>query len=120
MQVGQGVRRRALPAETVWCISWRLENVEVEGARWLLRSSKPSCRLTAAGGFDSHAPPPYFTRGCVKNQTDHGTEPDARRSLPSVSALLDTAPVRGLLAAHPRCLVVDAVRRALARHAFFL
>ncbi len=49
----------------------------------------------------------------MKNQTDHGTEPDARRSLPSVSALLDTAPVRGLLAAHPRCLVVDAVRRAL-------
>ena len=45
----------------------------------------------------------------MKNQTDHGTEPDARRSLPSVSALLDTAPVRGLLAAHPRCLVVDPV-----------
>jgi len=35
---------------------------------------------------------------------------DFRRDLPSVSALLETAGVRSLLAQHPRAVVVDAVR----------
>src|SRR3569623_357168 len=36
-----------------------------------------------------------------------------RRDLPSVSALLDSAPVRALLEHTPRQLVVDAVRRTI-------
>ena len=32
---------------------------EVTGARWLSRSSKPWCRNSAAGGFNSHSPPPF-------------------------------------------------------------
>ena len=39
---------------------------------------------------------------------------DARRALPSVGALLERAPVRALLDAAPRTLVVDAVRAAVA------
>jgi L-seryl-tRNA(Ser) seleniumtransferase len=39
---------------------------------------------------------------------------DSRRQLPSVSSLLDNDRVRELLARHPRQLVVDAVRAALA------
>lgn len=35
---------------------------------------------------------------------------DSRRDLPSVSALLETAGVRSLLAQHPRAVVVEAVR----------
>ncbi|HMI44947.1 MAG TPA: L-seryl-tRNA(Sec) selenium transferase [Gemmatimonadaceae bacterium] len=44
---------------------------------------------------------------------------DARRELPSVSALLETSGVRSLLAQHPRRVVVDAVRNAveIARNA---
>ncbi|MEP6858841.1 MAG: L-seryl-tRNA(Sec) selenium transferase, partial [Gemmatimonadales bacterium] len=38
---------------------------------------------------------------------------DARRELPSVSALLDTSGVRLLLAQHPRRVVLDAVRSAV-------
>lgn len=38
---------------------------------------------------------------------------DARRNLPSVSALLETSRVRELLEHHPRRLVLDIVRRAL-------
>ncbi|MEO8909155.1 MAG: L-seryl-tRNA(Sec) selenium transferase [Gemmatimonadaceae bacterium] len=38
---------------------------------------------------------------------------DQRRSLPSVSALLESAGVRQLLAQHPRRVVVDAVRSAV-------
>ena len=37
---------------------------------------------------------------------------DARRDLPSVNALLETAGVRSLLAHHPRQVVLDAVRSA--------
>ncbi len=40
---------------------------------------------------------------------------DVRRALPSVSALLDSAGVRALLAGAPRSLVVDAVRDVVAR-----
>jgi L-seryl-tRNA(Ser) seleniumtransferase len=40
---------------------------------------------------------------------------DVRRALPSVSALLDSAGVRALLAGAPRGLVVDAVRDVVAR-----
>jgi L-seryl-tRNA(Ser) seleniumtransferase len=40
---------------------------------------------------------------------------DARRSLPSVSSLLDSAGVRALLGSAPRSLVVDAVRDVVAR-----
>jgi L-seryl-tRNA(Ser) seleniumtransferase len=40
---------------------------------------------------------------------------DARRTLPSVSALLESAGVRALLADAPRPLVVDAVREVVAR-----
>ena len=40
---------------------------------------------------------------------------DARRALPSVSALLESAGVRALLAEAPRPLVVDAVRDVVAR-----
>ena len=40
---------------------------------------------------------------------------DARRALPSVGALLERAPVRALLDAAPRALVVDAVRDTVAR-----
>jgi L-seryl-tRNA(Ser) seleniumtransferase len=40
---------------------------------------------------------------------------DLRRALPSVSALLDSAGVRALLAGAPRTLVVDAVRDVVAR-----
>lgn len=39
---------------------------------------------------------------------------DARRSLPSVSALLETEEVQSLIDRHPRSLVVDAVREAIA------
>lgn len=39
---------------------------------------------------------------------------DARRQLPSVSALLETAGVRALLDRSPRSVVVDAVRTAIA------
>ena len=39
---------------------------------------------------------------------------DARRALPSVGALLERAPVRALLDAAPRALVVDAVRATVA------
>ena len=39
---------------------------------------------------------------------------DARRALPSVGALLERAPVRALLDAAPRALVVDAVRDTVA------
>ncbi|HKH94495.1 MAG TPA: L-seryl-tRNA(Sec) selenium transferase [Gemmatimonadaceae bacterium] len=39
---------------------------------------------------------------------------DARRALPSVGALLESAPVRALLDSAPRTLVVDAVRAAVA------
>ncbi|HUQ45700.1 MAG TPA: L-seryl-tRNA(Sec) selenium transferase [Gemmatimonadaceae bacterium] len=39
---------------------------------------------------------------------------DFRRALPSVSALLESAGVRALLASAPRALVVDAVRDAVA------
>jgi L-seryl-tRNA(Ser) seleniumtransferase len=38
---------------------------------------------------------------------------DARRDLPSVNALLETAGVRSLLELHPRLLVLDAVRSAV-------
>ena len=38
---------------------------------------------------------------------------DPRRDLPSVNALLETAPVRALLEENPRQLVVDAVRRTI-------
>jgi len=38
---------------------------------------------------------------------------DARRDLPSVSALLETAGVRSLLEQHPRRVVLDAVRTAV-------
>jgi L-seryl-tRNA(Ser) seleniumtransferase len=38
---------------------------------------------------------------------------DARRELPSVSALLETSGVRSLLAQHPRRVVLDAVRSAV-------
>ncbi len=38
---------------------------------------------------------------------------DARRELPSVSALLETSGVRSLLAHHPRRVVLDAVRSAV-------
>lgn len=38
---------------------------------------------------------------------------DARRALPSVSALLETESVRSLLERTPRALVVDAIRRTL-------
>ena len=40
---------------------------------------------------------------------------DVRRALPSVGALLERAPVRALLDAAPRALVVDAVRATVAR-----
>ena len=40
---------------------------------------------------------------------------DARRTLPSVGALLERAPVRALLDAAPRALVVDAVRATVAQ-----
>jgi len=39
---------------------------------------------------------------------------DARRALPSVGALLESAPVRALLDSAPRTLVVDAVRATVA------
>ena len=39
---------------------------------------------------------------------------DARRAVPSVGTLLERADVRPLLDAHPRSVVVDAVRRAVA------
>ena len=39
---------------------------------------------------------------------------DARRALPSVGALLESAPVRALLDSAPRALVVDAVRATVA------
>ena len=39
---------------------------------------------------------------------------DVRRTLPSVSALLDSAGVRALLGTAPRSLVVDAVRDVVA------
>jgi L-seryl-tRNA(Ser) seleniumtransferase len=39
---------------------------------------------------------------------------DARRSLPSVSALLETHEVRSLLERHPRVLVVEAIRSTLS------
>jgi L-seryl-tRNA(Ser) seleniumtransferase len=39
---------------------------------------------------------------------------DARRELPSVNALLETSGVRSLLAQHPRRVVLDAVRSAVA------
>jgi L-seryl-tRNA(Ser) seleniumtransferase len=38
---------------------------------------------------------------------------DARKDLPSVSALLESAPVRQLLESHPHALVVEALRAAL-------
>jgi L-seryl-tRNA(Ser) seleniumtransferase len=38
---------------------------------------------------------------------------DARRDLPSVNALLETSGVRSLLEAHPRQVVLDAVRTAI-------
>src|SRR5207237_2812045 len=38
---------------------------------------------------------------------------DGRRALPSVSRLLESAPVRSLLESTPRSVVVDAVRRAI-------
>ena len=40
---------------------------------------------------------------------------DARRTLPSVGALLERAPVRALLDSAPRSLVVDAVRATVAQ-----
>jgi len=40
---------------------------------------------------------------------------DARRTLPSVGALLERAPVRALLDSAPRTLVVDAVRATVAQ-----
>ena len=40
---------------------------------------------------------------------------DSRRALPSVGALLERAPVRALLDAAPRALVVDAVRDTVAQ-----
>ncbi|HKY96235.1 MAG TPA: L-seryl-tRNA(Sec) selenium transferase [Gemmatimonadaceae bacterium] len=39
---------------------------------------------------------------------------DARRALPSVSSLLETAEVQSLIDRHPRALVVDAIRDAIA------
>ena len=41
-------------------------------------------------------------------------EADARRAIPSVSALLESAAIRQLLAAHPRSAVVKAIRAAVA------
>ena len=40
---------------------------------------------------------------------------DARRALPSVGALLESAPVRALLESAPRALVVEAVRATVAQ-----
>ncbi len=42
------------------------------------------------------------------------SEPDRLRSLPSVASLLETPAIRGILAAAPRTVVVDAVRRVLS------
>ena len=47
------------------------------------------------------------------SQANHGNDSDPRRKLPSVSALLETPQVQALLRAHPRPLVVEAVRRTL-------
>ena len=43
-------------------------SAEVTGARWSPRSSKPLCCRKAAGGFDSHSPPPFF--GPIRENLD--------------------------------------------------
>src|SRR5262249_2073795 len=67
----------------------------------------------AAGGYHEEAADTTGARHHAAKTAAARPMSDARRSLPSVSSLLDSDGVRALLDRSPRAVVVDAIRRTI-------